>query len=80
MESGSEIVLDREIKGKPCSEVEHEATGERTVIHERNGTFQFNVRVPKSSVTGANRAWEVTEKDEREGFQRPGTLEADLFY
>ena len=80
VESGGKIVLDRDVNGKPCSYVEHEATGKRTIICEPNGTFQFNIRAPRVGATDANRVQEVNEKIENEGFQRPGAFEADLFY
>ena len=73
VESGSKIVLDRDINGEPRGCVKHEATGTRTVIHERYGTVQFNLRVPEGNATGANR---LATGD----FQRLGVLEADLRY
>ena len=80
VESGNKVALGRGFKGKPFSYVEHKATGKRTVIRERNGALEINIRVPKGSSTDSNRAQEVAEKLESEGFQRPGTPEADLFY
>ena len=80
VESGNRVTFDRDDNGKPCSYVEHKASGKRTDIHERNGTFQFDIRVPKGNGMDITKVQEVAEEANDEGFTRPGTLEADLFY
>ena len=80
VESGNRVTFDRDDKGKPCSYVEHKASGKKTRIHERNGTFQFDIRVPKGDGVDLTKVQEVSGGTEDEGFTRPGTLEADLFY
>ena len=40
-------LLDKDGHGKSCIYLEHKATGKRTVIHERNGTVQFDIQVPR---------------------------------
>ena len=80
VESGDRVAFDRDANGKPCSYVEHKASGKRTTIHERNGAFQFDTRVPKGDGVDVTKVQEVAEGSTTEGFTRPGTLEADLFY
>ena len=80
VESGNRVTFDRDADGKPCSHVLHKATGKKTSIHERNGAFQFDVWVPKGDGVDVTKVQEVAEGDKEEGFPRPGTLEADLFY
>ena len=79
VESGNRITFDRGADGKPCSYVEHETTGKRTTINERNGMFQFDIRVPKGDGVDVTKVQEVAEEQSSEGCTRPGTLEADLF-
>eukprot|EP00959_Pyramimonas_sp_CCMP1952_P461238 9481258-Pyramimonas_sp.AAC.3 len=73
--AGNRVVFDQNSNGKSISHVEHKATGKRTAIYERNGTFQFNIVVPKGPGEPAS-----VKTDSAEGFPRQGTLEADLFY
>ena len=80
LESGNRVTFDRDDDGKPCSFIEHEATGKRTSIHERNGSFQVDVRVPKGNGADVTKTPETVAGVSSEGFTRPGTLEADLFY
>ena len=80
LESGHQVTFDRDENGRPCSFVKHKASGKRTTIHERNGAFQFDVRIPKGDGLDVTKVQEVTEEQSHEGFTRPGTLEADLFY
>ena len=80
VESGNRVTFDRDSNGKPCSYVEHKASGKRTAIPERNGAFQFDIRVPKGDGVDVAKIHEVAKDQSNEGFARPGTLEADLFY
>ena len=50
LDTGNRIVLDRDERGEPCSYVQHNASGHRTAVKERRGTFQFEIRVPKWGV------------------------------
>ena len=80
VDSGNRVVFDKDANGKCISYLECKATQIKTAIRERNGTYQFDIKVPKGrgggveEVTGGNGA--VT----REGFPRQGTLVADLFH
>ena len=70
------MALDRGSEGKPSSYVLHKATGHNTMIHEGNGTFQFDLKAPRGKAV-AN----VHESSSgAEGFPRPGSHVADLFY
>ena len=80
VESGNKVVFDTDTEGQPCSFVEHKASGKKTAIRHRNGTFQFDIRVPKGNGRDVTKVQEVAESQSNEGFTRPGTLEADLFY
>ena len=80
VESGNRVTFDRDSNGKPCRNVEHKATGKRTAIHERNGTFQFDIKVPKGDGLDVTKIQEVTKEKVDEGFTRPGLLEAERFY
>ena len=80
LESGNRVTFDRDDQGKPCSFIEHKATGKRTSILERNGAFQFDVRVPKGNGVDVTKTPENVAGVSNEGFTRQGTLEADLFY
>ena len=79
LDTGNRIVLDRDASGKPCSYMEHKATGHRTVVNEVRGTFQFNIRVPKGT-SSEREATGVQEVKNSEGFPRQGTLAEDQFY
>ena len=79
LDTGNRVVLDRDEQGRSCSYLDHKATGHRTAVSEKGGTFQFNVRIPKgnaSAVAGSH----VQEVRNVEGFPRLGTLAEDLFY
>ena len=72
-------MFDEDEKGKCCSYLEHKASKTRTAIHDNNGSFQFTIRVPR----GEESVDKVDKREvgnEKEGFPRPGTLMADLFY
>ena len=60
-------------------DLECKATGVKTAIHERRGTFQFDIKVPKGKGEGVEG---VRSKDatRNEGFTRQGTFMADLFH
>ena len=79
VEAGNRVVLDRDSEGRPCSYVLHKATGHKTNIYERNGTFQFDLKVPKGSgKTGVHEVEKEGSGDE--GFTRPGTLMEEIFH
>ena len=78
--SGNRVVFDVDPNGHSISYLECKATGVKTAIHERCGTFQFDIKVPKGKGGGVE---EVTGRGgavTREGFPRQGTLVADLFH
>ena len=86
---GNRAVFDKGSDGKCCSYVEHKASGHKTHIYERNGKFQFDLKIPKGkgvdavncvgdSVDGRRR--EVTVVNTGEGFPRQGALMANLFH
>ena len=80
VDAGNRIVLDKDSEGKCVSYLECKATGVRTAIYECNGTFKFDIKVPKGrgggveEVTGGCGAVTIV------GFPRRGTLVADLFH
>ena len=74
------IVFDEDEQGRSCSYVEYKPTGQKTVIHERNGTFQFSIKVPKGKGGGVEEVVGGGEGVRAEGFPRPGTFQTDLFY
>ena len=80
VKSKNRIVFDEDEQGRSCSYVEYKPTGQKTVIHERNGTFQFSIKVPKGKGGGVEEVMEGGEGVRAEGFPRPGTLQTDLFY
>ena len=72
-------MLDRDAEGRSRCYVEHKASGHRTIIHERNGTFQFDIQVPK--VPGQKAADELLQSSITEhAFSRQGTLAEIMFY
>ena len=76
--AGNRIVLDKDSNGKCISYLECKATGVKTAIYESNGTFKFDIKVPKGrGGVEEVRGQEVTRS---EGFPRQGTLMADLVY
>eukprot|EP00959_Pyramimonas_sp_CCMP1952_P185533 3879288-Pyramimonas_sp.AAC.1 len=72
--AGNRVVFDKDLSGRSLSHIMNKAAGKCTTIHEKNGTFQFNIMVPKGPVEAVNPRSEVNAA---EGFPRPGTLEAD---
>ena len=79
VEAGNRIVLDQDDQGRSCSYLEHKRTGKKTVIHERNGAFQFDINVPNDTQVEPAKTT-VEEVNEPETFQGPGTLMPDLFH
>ena len=86
---GNRVVFDKGPDGKSCSYVEHKPTGHKTAIHERDGKFQFDLKIPKGKgVDSVNsvgdsvesRRRDVTVVNAGEGFPRQGTLMANLFH
>ena len=73
------IVFDKGANGKCISYPECQATGVKTAIHERNGTFQFDIEAPRRKGGGVEEA-RSQETARTEGFTRQGTFMADLFY
>ena len=63
-----------------CSYVEYKPTGQKTAIYERNGTFQFSIKVPRGKGGAVEEVVGGGEDVRTEGFPRPGTLQKDLFY
>ena len=47
VDAGNRIVLDKGSDGKCISYLECKAAKIRTAIHERNGTYQFDIKVPR---------------------------------
>ena len=72
------MVFDKDREGRCISYLECMATGVKTAIHERNGTYQFDIKVPKGR--GGVEEARSPEVTRNEGFPRQGTLVADLFY
>ena len=86
---GNRVVFVKGSDGKCCSYVEHKASGHKTLIHERNGKFQFDLKILKGKGIDAvngdgdsanDRMREVTVVTSGEGFPRQGTLMANLFH
>ena len=80
VKSKNRIVFDEDEQGRSCGYVECKPTGQKTVIHERNGTFQFNIQVPKGKGGGVEEVVGGSGDVKTEGFPRPGTLQMDLSY
>ena len=76
---GNRAVFDKDPNGRSISYLECKATGVKTAIHERSGTFQFDIKGPKGKggVVEEVRSQEVTRN---EGFTRHGAFMADLFH
>lgn len=51
-EAKNRIAFDMDKQGRYCGYVECEPTGQTTSIYEKNGTFQFNIQVPKGNGGG----------------------------
>ena len=86
---GNRVIFDKDSNGKCCSYIEHKPTGHKTSIHERNGKFQFDLKIPKgkevdavnsSGNTVEDRVRDVRVVNAGEGFPRQGTLMANLFH
>ena len=77
---GNRVVFDVDSNGRSISYLECKANGTRTAIHERNGTFQFDIRVPKGKGGGVEEVTGGNARSTNEGFPRQGTLVADLFH
>ena len=77
---GNRVVFDRDANGKCISYLECKATKVRTAIQERNGTYQFDIKVPKGKGGGVEEVTRSNGVVNREGFPRQGTLMADLFH
>ena len=83
---GNRVAFDQDSNGKCCSYVEHKASGHRMSIYERNGKFQFDLKIPKGKDVcevnggGCDRMRNVTVANSGEGFPRQGTLMANLFH
>ena len=80
MDAGNRVVFDMDDNGKSISYLEYKATKVKTAIHERNGTYQFDIRVPKGKGGGVEEVTGGNGVVTREGFPRQGTLVADLFH
>ena len=80
LKSKNRIVFDEGEQGRSCSYGEYKPTGQNTVIHERNGTFQVNIQVPEGKGGGVEEVAGGSSVVTTEGFPRPGTLQTDLFY
>ena len=76
VQAGIKVVFDEDARGNSCIYLDREATGRRTVMYGRNGTFQFDIKVPKGN---GHEVEEVTRRA-KEGCPRQGALMADLFY
>ena len=77
---GNRVVFDLDANGRSISYLECKANGVKTAIHERNGTFQFDIRVPKGKGGGVEEVRGGNGEVTGEGFPRQGTLMADLFH
>ena len=77
---GNRVVFDMDSNGRSISYIECKANGIKTAIHERNGTFQFDIRVPKGKGGGVEEVRGGNGEVTKEGFPRQGTLMADLFH
>ena len=79
VDARNRVAFGKDANGKCISYLECKATKVKTATHERNGTYQFDIKVPKGR--GAE-VEEVRGEDvtRNEGFPRQGTLAADLFH
>ena len=79
VDAGNRVVFDKDANGKCISYLEYKAAKIRTAIHERNGTYQFDIKAPQGRGAEVEevRGDDVTRN---EGFPRQGTLVADLFH
>ena len=77
---GNRVVFDLDANGRSISYLESKPYGTKTAIHERNGTSQFDIRVPKGKGGGLEEVTGGNGSVTKEGFPRQGTLVADLFH
>ena len=80
VKSGNLVVFDEDANGNCLSFLECKATKVKTAIKERNGTYQFDIRVPKGKGGGAEEVRGGNGEVTGEGFPRQGTLMADLVH
>ena len=80
VKSGNRVVFDEDANGNCISFLECKATNVKTAIKERNGTYQFDIRVPKGKGGGVEEVTRSNGAANGEGFPRQGTLVADLFH
>ena len=80
VKAGNRVVFDEDSNGNCISFLECKATNVKTAIKERNGTCQFDIRVPKGRGGGVEEVTASNGSVTREGFPRQGTLVADLFH
>ena len=80
VDSGNRVVFDKDGNGRCISYLECTATGIKMAIHERNGTYQFDMRAPQGRGWGTVEEVRGQEVTWNEGFPRHGTLMADLLY
>ena len=80
VDAGNRVVFDKNAEGRCISYLERKATGVKTAIHERNGTYQFDIKVPKGKGGGVEEVTRSNGVVNGEGFPRQGPLVADLFH
>ena len=80
VKSGNRVVFDEDVNGNCISFLECKATKVKTAIWERNGTYQFDIKVPKGRGGGVEEVTRSGGAVNGEGFPRQGALMADLFY
>ena len=80
VKAGNRVVFDEDANGNCISFLESKATKVKTAIRERNGTYQFDIKVPKGKGGGVEEVTRSGGNVNSEGFPRQGTLMADLFY
>eukprot|EP00959_Pyramimonas_sp_CCMP1952_P041154 860794-Pyramimonas_sp.AAC.1 len=57
--AGNRVVFDKDLNGGSLSHIMNKATGKCTTIYEKNGTFQFNITVPRGPAEAVNPRSEV---------------------
>ena len=80
VDSGNRVVFDKDPNGRCISYLECKATGVKTAFRETNGTYQFDIKVPKGKGGGVEEVTRSNGEVTKEGFPRQGTLMADLFH
>ena len=80
VDSGNRVVFDKYSNGRCISYLECKATGVKTAFRETNGTYQFDIKVPKGKRGGVEEVTASNGSVTSEGFPRQGTLVADLFH